>query len=46
MNHENDTTVGPVAEIRDLRVEIDGKAIVDGVSLKALPGKVTALVGA
>ncbi|MFF8228061.1 ABC transporter ATP-binding protein [Streptomyces caelestis] len=46
MNHENDTTVDPVAEIRDLRVEIDGKAIVDGVSLKALPGKVTALVGA
>ncbi|MFF7445824.1 MULTISPECIES: ATP-binding cassette domain-containing protein [unclassified Streptomyces] len=46
MNHENDTTPDPVAEIRDLRVEIDGRAIVDGVSLKALPGKVTALVGA
>jgi peptide/nickel transport system ATP-binding protein len=46
VNHENDTTVDPVAEIRDLRVEIDGRAIVDGVSLKALPGKVTALVGA
>ncbi|MBA6434740.1 ABC transporter ATP-binding protein [Streptomyces sp. GMR22] len=36
----------PVAEIRNLRVEIDGRAIVDGVNLKALPGKVTALVGA
>ncbi|MGW5446060.1 ABC transporter ATP-binding protein [Streptomyces asiaticus] len=32
--------------MRDLRVEIDGRAIVDGVDLKALPGKVTALVGA
>ncbi|WP_254886264.1 ABC transporter ATP-binding protein [Streptomyces sp. NA02950] len=36
----------PVAEIRGLRVELDGRAIVDGVNLKALPGKVTALVGA
>ncbi|MEF9907026.1 ABC transporter ATP-binding protein [Streptomyces sp. P9-A2] len=35
-----------MAEIRDLRVEIDGRAIVDGVSLRVLPGKVTALVGA
>ncbi|AZQ38193.1 ABC transporter ATP-binding protein [Streptomyces cyaneochromogenes] len=35
-----------VAEIRDLRVEIDGRAIVDGVRLRVLPGKVTALVGA
>ncbi|MFF5480162.1 ABC transporter ATP-binding protein [Streptomyces sp. NPDC012935] len=35
-----------VAEIRDLRVEIDGRAIVDGVHLAVLPGKVTALVGA
>ncbi|MCT9081761.1 ABC transporter ATP-binding protein [Streptomyces fulvoviolaceus] len=35
-----------VAEIRDLRVEIDGRAIVDGVDLQVLPGKVTALVGA
>ncbi|WP_399096211.1 ABC transporter ATP-binding protein [Streptomyces sp. BBFR2] len=34
------------AEIRDLRVEIDGRVIVDGVRLRALPGKVTALVGA
>ncbi|GAA4792567.1 ABC transporter ATP-binding protein [Streptomyces ziwulingensis] len=36
----------PVAEIRDLRVEVDGRAIVDGVNLRALPGRVTALVGA
>jgi peptide/nickel transport system ATP-binding protein len=36
----------PVAEIRDLRVEIDGRAIVDGVRLRVLPGRVTALVGA
>ncbi|WP_369173183.1 ABC transporter ATP-binding protein [Streptomyces sp. R28] len=35
-----------VAEIRDLRVEIDGRAIVDGVHLRVRPGKVTALVGA
>ncbi len=36
----------PVAEIRNLRVEFGGTAIVDGVSLRALPGKVTAVVGA
>ncbi|EFL21307.1 oligopeptide/dipeptide ABC transporter, ATP-binding protein [Streptomyces himastatinicus ATCC 53653] len=34
-----------VAEIEDLRIEVGGRAIVDGVSLRALPGKVTALVG-
>lgn len=34
-----------VAEIEDLRVETGGRAIVDGVSLRALPGKVIALVG-
>ncbi|MFJ3633335.1 ABC transporter ATP-binding protein [Streptomyces sp. NPDC090112] len=34
-----------VAEIDDLRVEIGGRAIVDGVSLAAVAGKVTALVG-
>ncbi|WP_370422898.1 ABC transporter ATP-binding protein [Streptomyces sp. QH1-20] len=37
---------GPVAEIRGLRVEIDGRALVDGVDLTARPGRVTALVGA
>jgi peptide/nickel transport system ATP-binding protein len=37
---------GPLAEICDLRVEIDGRAIVDGVRLRVLPGRVTALVGA
>jgi peptide/nickel transport system ATP-binding protein len=41
-----DTPGQPVAEVRELRVEVGGRAIVDGVSLKALPGKVTALVGA
>ncbi|KUM76298.1 ABC transporter ATP-binding protein [Streptomyces curacoi] len=35
-----------VAEIRELRVEINGRAIVDGVRLRVLPGTVTALVGA
>ncbi|MER6994917.1 ATP-binding cassette domain-containing protein [Streptomyces sp. NPDC000410] len=35
-----------IAEIRDLRVEIDGRAIVDGVGLRVMPGKITALVGA
>ncbi|MFC9125761.1 ABC transporter ATP-binding protein [Streptomyces sp. NPDC057099] len=42
MSHATD----PVAEIRDLRVEIAGRAIVDGVDLRVLPGRVTALVGA
>ncbi|CAM5370942.1 ABC transporter ATP-binding protein [Streptomyces purpurascens] len=42
MSHETDL----VAEIRDLRVEIAGRAIVDGVDLRVLPGRVTALVGA
>ncbi|MDQ1034302.1 peptide/nickel transport system ATP-binding protein [Streptomyces sp. V3I8] len=36
----------PVAEIDGLTVEIDGRRIVDGVSLRVLPGRVTALVGA
>ncbi|MGW0949003.1 ABC transporter ATP-binding protein [Streptomyces sp. NPDC002623] len=40
------TAEEPVAELRNLRVEVGGRAIVDGVSLKAHPGKVTALVGA
>ncbi|WP_262386756.1 ABC transporter ATP-binding protein [Streptomyces sp. TRM49041] len=38
--------MNPVAEITDLRVEIDGRAIVDGVDLRVPPGKITALVGA
>ncbi|WP_217213327.1 ABC transporter ATP-binding protein [Streptomyces sp. AC550_RSS872] len=39
-------TQAAVAEIRGLRVEIDGRALVDGVHLRVPPGKVTALVGA
>lgn len=39
-------TQAAVAEIRDLRVEIDGRPLVDGVRLRVPPGKVTALVGA
>ncbi|WP_143593054.1 ATP-binding cassette domain-containing protein, partial [Streptomyces albireticuli] len=35
-----------MAEIRDLRVEIGGRAVVDGVGLTVRPGRVTALVGA
>ncbi|MGW1244784.1 ABC transporter ATP-binding protein [Streptomyces bobili] len=34
------------AEIRELRVEIDGRAVVDGVNLRVPAGRVTALVGA
>ncbi|CAM5249971.1 ABC transporter ATP-binding protein [Streptomyces aurantiogriseus] len=41
MSHETDL----VAEIRDLRVEIEGRTIVDGVHLRVPAGKVTALVG-
>jgi peptide/nickel transport system ATP-binding protein len=36
----------PVAEIEGLTVEVGGRRIVDGVSLRVLPGRVTALVGA
>ncbi|ULR48773.1 ABC transporter ATP-binding protein [Streptomyces deccanensis] len=36
----------PLAELTDLQVEVGGRAIVDGVSLRVLPGRVTALVGA
>ncbi|MFF3288771.1 ABC transporter ATP-binding protein [Streptomyces sp. NPDC003023] len=36
----------PVAEIKNLRVEVGGRAIVDGVNLRVLPGRITALVGA
>ncbi|MDI3406499.1 ABC transporter ATP-binding protein [Streptomyces cavernicola] len=35
-----------VAEIEGLRVEVGGRAIVDGVDLRVRPGTVTALVGA
>ncbi|GAB7029047.1 ATP-binding cassette domain-containing protein [Streptomyces sp. NPDC021749] len=35
-----------VADITDLRVEVDGRALVDGVRLRVRPGTVTALVGA
>ncbi|WEV29393.1 ATP-binding cassette domain-containing protein [Streptomyces sp. 71268] len=38
--------VRAVAEVRDLRIEVAGRALVDGVSLRARPGRVTALVGA
>ncbi|MCX5381481.1 ABC transporter ATP-binding protein [Streptomyces sp. NBC_00091] len=34
-----------VAHVRDLRVEIDGRAIVDGVSLAAHAGRITAVIG-
>ncbi|GAA0479614.1 ATP-binding cassette domain-containing protein [Streptomyces sp. NPDC046215] len=37
---------GAVAEIEGLRVEIGGRAVVDGVDLTVRPGRVTALVGA
>lgn len=33
-------------EIKDLTVAVDGKTVVNGVSLTVLPGKVTALLGA
>ncbi|MEU0913349.1 ABC transporter ATP-binding protein [Streptomyces althioticus] len=47
MKHEDGTGESlPLAEVRDLRVEIDGRAIVDGVTFRVLPGRVTALVGA
>ncbi|MGW0774965.1 ABC transporter ATP-binding protein [Streptomyces sp. NPDC002835] len=35
-----------VAEIENLRVDVGGRAIVDGVNLRVLPGTITALVGA
>ncbi|WP_143589241.1 ATP-binding cassette domain-containing protein, partial [Streptomyces angustmyceticus] len=34
------------AHVRDLRIEIDGRALVDGVSLRVPPGRITALIGA
>ncbi|QNS08256.1 ABC transporter ATP-binding protein [Streptomyces xanthii] len=42
MNAKTET----VAEIENLCVDIDGRRIVDGVSLRVRPGTVTALVGA
>lgn len=41
-----DTGAEPVAVIERLRVEAGGRAIVDGVSLRVLPGRILALVGA
>lgn len=38
--------VDVVAEVEDLRVEVGGRAVVDGVSLRVRAGTVTALVGA
>ncbi|MFT2018203.1 ABC transporter ATP-binding protein [Streptomyces sp. 796.1] len=35
-----------VVDVRDLRIEVAGRAIVDGVDLRVGPGRVTALVGA
>ncbi|GLW14411.1 ABC transporter ATP-binding protein [Streptomyces sp. NBRC 13847] len=39
-------TAHEIARIRDLRVEVDGRALVDGVSLGLAPGRITALIGA
>ncbi|WP_326771004.1 ATP-binding cassette domain-containing protein (plasmid) [Streptomyces sp. NBC_01591] len=41
-----DNAVNAVAEIENLRVEVGGRAIVDGVDLRVLPSTITALVGA
>jgi peptide/nickel transport system ATP-binding protein len=38
--------VKAVAEIENLRVVVGDRAIVDGVNLRVLPGRITALVGA
>ncbi|GAA1153882.1 peptide/nickel transport system ATP-binding protein [Kitasatospora gansuensis] len=35
-----------LAEVRDLRVEVGGRLLLDGVHLRAHPGRVTALLGA
>ena len=43
MSRETD---GVIAELRDLRVEVEGRALVDGVNLRVRAGKVVALVGA
>lgn len=39
------TVKEPVAVVDGLRVEIGGRAVVDGVDLRLLPGRITALVG-
>ncbi|MFE0378155.1 ABC transporter ATP-binding protein [Streptomyces inhibens] len=44
--NEKEANEKEVAQVQDLRVEIGDRAIVDGVSLRMLPGKITALVGA
>ncbi|ELP66758.1 ABC transporter ATP-binding protein [Streptomyces turgidiscabies] len=47
MNAPGNAPLGtPAAELKNLRVEIDGRVLVDGVDLRVLPGRVTALVGA
>lgn len=40
------TGAEPVAVIDGLTVEIDGRAVVDGVSLRVLPGRIVAVTGA
>ncbi|WP_457032166.1 ABC transporter ATP-binding protein [Kitasatospora sp. P5_F3] len=36
----------PLVEVRNLRVEVGGRTLLDGVDLRAYPGRVTALLGA